>query len=40
VPKDGSAPKPAPTAEEVAEWKESLEECMEEVKKLESEIKY
>lgn len=31
----------APTAEETAEWKEGLEECLEEVKKLEAPaIKY
>ena len=28
--------KPAPTAEEVAEWKEGLEECIAEVKKLDT----
>jgi H/ACA ribonucleoprotein complex subunit 2 len=36
VPKDGATAKPAPTAEEVAEWKEGLEECMQEVAKLET----
>jgi hypothetical protein len=30
----------APTAEETAEWKEGLDECLEEVKKLESAPKY
>ena len=35
TPKDGAVAKPAPTAEEINEWKEGLEECMEEVKKLE-----
>lgn len=28
------------TAEETAEWKEGLEECLEEVKKLETTVKY
>ena len=36
TPKDGVVSKPLPTAEEVAEWKEGLEECMREVAKLES----
>ena len=35
APKEGVTAKPAPTTEEVNEWKEGLEECMEEVKKLE-----
>jgi hypothetical protein len=39
-PKDGSAAKAAPSAEELAEWKEGLEECLAEVKKLEGEVKF
>lgn len=33
-PKDGAAAKPAPTAEEIAEWQKPLEECIKEVKEL------
>ncbi|WVQ96135.1 hypothetical protein IAU59_003237 [Kwoniella sp. CBS 9459] len=39
APKDGSASK-GPSAEDLAELKSSLEECVEEVKKLEATIKY
>ncbi|OCF37128.1 H/ACA ribonucleoprotein complex subunit 2 [Kwoniella heveanensis CBS 569] len=39
APKDGSASKGA-SAEDLAELKSSLEECVEEVKKLETTIKY
>ncbi|WVF68595.1 hypothetical protein IAT40_003364 [Kwoniella sp. CBS 6097] len=39
APKDGSASK-GPSAEDLAELKSSLEECVEEVKKLETTIKY
>ncbi|CAD6566495.1 MAG: snoRNA-binding protein [Tremellales sp. Tagirdzhanova-0007] len=35
TPKDGTPAKSAPTAEEVTEWKEGLEECMAEARKLE-----
>jgi hypothetical protein len=35
APKDGQAPKPAPSAEDLAELKSSLDECTAEVKKLE-----
>jgi H/ACA ribonucleoprotein complex subunit 2 len=38
APKEGAAAKPAPTAEEIAEWKDGLEECMAEVKKLETTV--
>jgi hypothetical protein len=34
APKDGAAAKPAPTAEEIAEWQKPLEECIKEVKEL------
>ena len=42
APKEGTPAKPALTPEEVNEWKESLEECMEEARKLEhpSGVKY
>ncbi|KAJ9110273.1 hypothetical protein QFC19_001676 [Naganishia cerealis] len=35
-PKDGAQAKPAPTAEEIAEWQKPLEECIKEVKELEA----
>lgn len=35
APKDGQAPKPAPSAEDLSELKSSLDECVAEVKKLE-----
>lgn len=35
APKDGQAPKAAPSAEDLAELKSSLDECTAEVKKLE-----
>jgi hypothetical protein len=35
-PKDGEPDKPAPSAEDMAEWKAGLEEVMAEVKKLET----
>ncbi|KAJ9114143.1 hypothetical protein QFC20_001659 [Naganishia adeliensis] len=35
APKDGAVAKPAPTAEEIAEWQKPLEECIKEVKELE-----
>jgi len=38
TPKEGATAKPAPTAEELAEWKEGLKDCMQEVAKLEASV--